>query len=119
MPLPFVTKPENGHPNRLLTYPFQVHVLHRLIHTLDDTGHATCDLLHGDGRFDAGRDGVDPRTQAKEVEGLVLLANDVGCIDSGTFGVALLQSLRKLGVRSIETSVCRAVGERERNEMDR
>jgi hypothetical protein len=75
------------------TYPLQVHILHRLVHPFHNARHRPRDLLHRYSGLHSRSDSIDTRAEPEEVERLVLLADDVGCVNAGTFGVALLKSL--------------------------
>lgn len=103
-------KREKEREERERTHLLQIHSFHRLVHPLDDVGHAARDLAHGDGGLHAAGDGIDPAPQAEEVEPLVLLADGVLGVDLGDVGVALLD---RLGCGCVSTDVVCRRGEGE------
>ena len=72
----------------------QVHGLHGAVHLLDDAAQVLRDLLEAHRRLHLGRDGVHARRQAQVVDGLVLLADGVLCVDTRAVRVVLHEGLR-------------------------
>jgi hypothetical protein len=77
----------------IATYLFQIHGLHGSIHAFYHIGHTTRDLAHRHSRLDLTGDSIDPRSQAQQVELLVLLADGVLGVDFGNVAVVLLDGL--------------------------
>jgi hypothetical protein len=74
----------------MTTHLFQIHSLHSSIHAFYHIRHTTRDLTHRHSRLDPTGNSIDPRSQAQQVELLVLLADGVLGVDFGNVAVVLL-----------------------------
>jgi hypothetical protein len=71
-------------------HAFEVHALHRFVHSSNHRRHIPSHLPHRYGRFYSARDGVYATGQSQQVQIFRLLANSIGGVYPGSFVVALL-----------------------------
>lgn len=76
-----------------LTYPFEVHRLHRHIHALHHLLHVPGNLAHGNCGLHSAGNGIDAGGQLQEVQLLGLLADGILGVDACDVVVALLHGL--------------------------
>jgi len=75
------------------THLFQIHLFHRLVHSLNHIRHTACHLSHGNCRLYFRADRIDARSKSEEVQLLVLFANRILGVDFGDIRVTLLDCL--------------------------
>lgn len=76
-----------------MIYLLEIHGFHGLVHASHDIRHAPCDLPHGNGCLHPARHGIDPASEAQEVEALVLFTDSILGVDLCDIVVALLYCL--------------------------